>query len=147
MKIWWEPVLGGHKAWSARTPVASIVAEIKRLYREYPVDDPRRFTSVAIDRENDSVVIRTFREMLSMSGISVRALPVTEKFSEHAYKREDLVFSLRNAVDQGYLKVAPGEEWLLALDTAIKWAATDTDVLGRAACLAWKVACLPPVGV
>ena len=146
LKIFWTPVVGSHKAWPARVPVSTIVAEIKRLYSSYSFDDPRRFASVAIDRESGSAIVRTFRELLGAIGVGVRALPVTEEKTDYGCRREDLLFSLRNAVDQGYLKVAPDSDWLYALDSSIKWHATDSDVLGRSCCLAWKLACLPPVG-
>ena len=87
-----------------------IVGEIGRLYAQYSVDDPRRFASVAIDRENGWAVTRTFRELLATSGIGVRALPVTAENTDQGCRREDLLFSLRNAVDQGYLKIALDEE-------------------------------------
>ena len=160
MKIWWQPVEGAHFSWPPRTAVSTIVSEIKRLYEAYTPEAPpagpystkmasaypRRFVSVALDRENGSAVIRTFRELLASSNIAVKAMPVTEEKTDHGCRREDLLFSLKHACDAGYLKVAPDSDWLYALDSSIKWHATDSDVLGRSCCLAWKLACLPPVG-
>ena len=149
VKLWWEVMAGAHKSWPSRTPVSVMVSEIQRLYRGYPVDDPRRFTSISIDREDASAIIRGFRELLRGSGIStVRPLEVTEESSERrdAHKREDLLFRLNLGVDQGTLRVAPDQEWLLALDSAVHWGATDADVLGRAACLAFWTTAMIEVG-
>jgi hypothetical protein len=78
--------------------------------------------------------------LLGAIGLAVKAFPVTEE------RREDLLFSLRTAIDQGYLRIDHDSESLYALDSSIKWHASDADVLGRAAYLVWRMACLAPIG-
>jgi hypothetical protein len=79
----------------------------------------------------------------------VREISITEEESaDGSVRREDLLFGLRNAVDENRLKVPDsiGNEWILQLDSAIGWGATDADVLGRACCLAHLTTGMREVG-
>jgi hypothetical protein len=124
------------------------VHEIRRLYSSYPVDDPRKFNWFALDREENSAIIRGFRHLLKGSGISVRPLWVTEDGGERPrVKREDLLFQINLGVDQANLKSPSfGDEWLLPLDSEIHWAASDADCLARAASLCYWSTGLPEIG-
>jgi hypothetical protein len=145
---WWEVTY--LKSFAARTPRSVLASEIKGLYSAYAVDDPKRFHAVRIDRGGNSGIIRGFRHALQGSDIGLIGKSITEEetAADGSIKREDLLFELRAAVDENRLKVPDsiGDEWILQLDSAVRWGATDHDVLGRSVALAFWTTGLNEVG-
>jgi hypothetical protein len=145
-RIWWE--LTTLRSWPARTPVSVMVSEIRRMHGTYAVNSPQRFNAISVDRDEGSAIIRGFRRLLEGTGIRIRPLPITEEGGERpCVKREDLLFELSLAVDQGRCKIPPsiGEEFLLPLDAAVRWGSSDADLLGRVVSLTfWSTGLLEP---
>jgi hypothetical protein len=126
--------------------VAAIGARLTQLFRGYPINSKQRFQSVAVDCDDNSIVVDRLRDVISGSGIElIRDMSISQDGRDKSTRQQDLIMKVRMAIEEGEFEVdetrfdTRWRDQLSKFDDMIPWRPADLH-LAAAICLAfWHV--------